>query len=605
MKASNADTQQQGNVKENTKESSQNRKKEDGGANLLSIRDTNPEAPDGGWGWMVVLGAFINGLVSAGFTSLISVLYVEWIKYFDVSAGELSWIGFLFPGTAGFVSIVIGKIWTTFGVRSAAIVGSILASAGCLGGAFSTKPFHIAISIGLVSGLGVGLCFISAVNMVAVYFNKRFGMANGIMFIGTSLSQIGVPPLTRFLVSQYGWRGTLQIISAIMCHSIAASCLLRPLKTTRKKKCIVKSVSGESDNKAFETNEVVELEALPSLSTPLGTPVIQRRRKIIVDSDLDGVNRSIRGKGLLMKPDNLGHHLKASPLELERRLEKLTLPSAQDNRDLNSDRVPADIPKIRIDDFDKIVTTSDKFGKYGKEDTTNDKTGSNADDEAERKGCSGHLCKTLADMFGITLFRNEPLSILQNISSTVVMIATFMPVAHVMAMATDRGMSVSNAAALLSVLGVGGTAGRILSGVIVDKKLIGPHSYMSLLNVLTAIPIAILPSVASNFPHAAATIFFTGLGIGSTIVIRIVQAKKVVSPPFMSDNVRIVVMSTGFGMTIGAVVSGWLTDLTGSYSMSFYTSADILLFGAAINLTLSVVTRMRRKKQNNRKKDPS
>lgn len=79
---------------------------------------------------------------------------------------------------------------------------------------------------------------------------------------------------------------------------------------------------------------------------------------------------------------------------------------------------------------------------------------------------------------------------------------------------------------------------------------------MTLMNVLTAIPVAILPLVASNFPHAAATIFFTGIGIGSTIVIRIVQAKKVVSPAFMSDNVRFVVMTTGFGMTIGAVLSG-------------------------------------------------
>lgn len=77
--------------------------------NTLAIQDTNPEAPDGGWGWMVVLGAFVNGLVSAGFTSLISVLYVEWIQYFDVSAGELSWIGFLFPGTAGFVSKYISR----------------------------------------------------------------------------------------------------------------------------------------------------------------------------------------------------------------------------------------------------------------------------------------------------------------------------------------------------------------------------------------------------------------------------------------------------------------------------------------------------------------
>ncbi|XP_800666.3 monocarboxylate transporter 13 [Strongylocentrotus purpuratus] len=577
--------------------------------NTLAIQDTNPEAPDGGWGWMVVLGAFINGLVSAGFTSLISVLYVEWIQYFDVSAGELSWIGFLFPGTAGFVSIVIGKIWTVFGVRSTAVVGSILASAGCLGGSFSTHPYHIAISIGVVSGLGVGLCFISAVNMVAMYFHKRFGVANGIMFIGTSLSQIGVPPLTRFLVSQYGWRGTLQINSAIMCHSVAASFLLRPLKPPPKKKMTMKTASGECENKGFETREIIELDVLPHLSTPLGTPVIQRRRRINVDTDLGGVREkgSMRGKGTVMKADNLkvfGHQ--RTPSELEQRLEQ-SKPSSSgnDNCDHNkySVRVVANIPKIRVEDWDKSIKASGK--NRNKKDIPTDATKYlEAGNEGERKGQSGHLCKTLADMFGITLFRNEPLAILQNFSSMVVMIATFVPVAHVFVMATDRGMAISNAAALLSVLGVGGTVGRIISGITVDKQLIGPHSYMTLMNVLTAIPVAILPLVASNFPHAAATIFFTGIGIGSTIVIRIVQAKKVVSPAFMSDNVRFAVMNTGFGMTMGAVLSGWFADLTGSYSFSFYCAADILLFGAAINLTISVLSRRRRKKQSSRKEHP-
>ena len=65
---------------------------------------TTQAAPDGGWGWMVVLGGFVVLFMAAGLESLTSVLYVEWTSYFDVGAGEMSWIVFLFPGTSGFVS---------------------------------------------------------------------------------------------------------------------------------------------------------------------------------------------------------------------------------------------------------------------------------------------------------------------------------------------------------------------------------------------------------------------------------------------------------------------------------------------------------------------
>ncbi|XP_072176457.1 monocarboxylate transporter 12-like [Diadema setosum] len=543
---------------------------------------------------MVVLGAFVNGLVAAGFTSFISVLYVEWAVHFQIGAGELSWIGFLFPGTAGFVSFVTGFAWSKIGVRATAFIGAVLASSGCLAGAFATKPSHIALAIGVVSGLGVGFCYISSINMVAIYFNRRFGIANSIMFLGTSISQIGIPPLTRFLVASYGWRGALLINSALVANSMAASCLFRPLPVRRRPK-----ISGES-NKSYEEDaeeyvDVVDVNVICRLSTPVGTPVIQRKERL--DHRFDAVEEAPSGS-----ERGSTRHLRTKPrhgVELPSDSNSLSppIPLYVDR----SQNVRPGSLEVSEEEGKGMMPTSDQCTSLS--NAVSMPSAKMSDERArrtrstERNHGVKRVGELVADMLGITLFWNEPLAILQNLSSIVVMIGTFPVVAHVMAMAIDCGMTHSKAATLLSVLGVGGTVGRIVVGAAVDKGIIGPHMFMMVVNILTTLPLFAMPFVIDVFAQAAVTIFFAGIGIGASIVLRIVQAKKVVSPAFISDAVRIVVMTTGVGMTVGAVLSGWLADVTGSYSMSFFFSADVLLFGAATNLLLSVISRCRKRKE--------
>lgn len=48
--------------------------------------------PDGGWGWAVVLGAFISIGFSYAFPKSLTIYYKEIQEYFSVSYSQIAWI---------------------------------------------------------------------------------------------------------------------------------------------------------------------------------------------------------------------------------------------------------------------------------------------------------------------------------------------------------------------------------------------------------------------------------------------------------------------------------------------------------------------------------
>lgn len=49
-------------------------------------------APDGGWGWAVLFAAVLVNVLIPGTIKSFGVLYVEFIRVFDVSPTEASWV---------------------------------------------------------------------------------------------------------------------------------------------------------------------------------------------------------------------------------------------------------------------------------------------------------------------------------------------------------------------------------------------------------------------------------------------------------------------------------------------------------------------------------
>ncbi|XP_020655503.3 monocarboxylate transporter 13 [Pogona vitticeps] len=186
-------------------------------------------APDGGWGWMVVLAAFIQSALVFGVIRSSGVFFVEFVAHFQASSSAVSWVMALGVTVLQFGSPVGSALSASYGTRPVVMVGGFLAGLGFLGASFSATLTHLYLSIGLVTGLGWALVFTPSMAAVSRYFEKRRALAMGLAVSGAGISSLVFSPLFQCLVDVYGWRGALLMVAGMSLNLMVSGALLRPL----------------------------------------------------------------------------------------------------------------------------------------------------------------------------------------------------------------------------------------------------------------------------------------------------------------------------------------------------------------------------------------
>ncbi|VVD02529.1 unnamed protein product [Leptidea sinapis] len=142
--------------------------------------------PDGGYGWVVVFGAFMVQFWVAGLFKSYGVLYVEIME--------------TFPDSSESAACSAPRDWPSPSTAPSSCIC-------CIGGGLSTTP-------GIV--------------IVSQYFDKHRALANGICVSGTAAGSFVFPMLIEKLVTTYGLHGTLLLLGGGMLHVCVAATLYRP-----------------------------------------------------------------------------------------------------------------------------------------------------------------------------------------------------------------------------------------------------------------------------------------------------------------------------------------------------------------------------------------
>ena len=58
-----------------------------------------PVAPDGGWGWMVLVASFLSSLIVSGVSFAFGIFYLQFLLHFQENKGKTAWIGSVLNGT--------------------------------------------------------------------------------------------------------------------------------------------------------------------------------------------------------------------------------------------------------------------------------------------------------------------------------------------------------------------------------------------------------------------------------------------------------------------------------------------------------------------------
>lgn len=187
------------------------------------------KALDGGWGWAIVAASFMAQLLAYGSPQSVGVLYPEWLHTFQEGKGMTAWVGSLVAGVGLIASPVCSACVDNFGARPVTVFSGVMVAGGLMLSAFAPNVQFLIFSYGIVVGLGCGLVYASTLTITCQYFDKRRGLALGIVTTGTSVGAFIYATAQNELIVLFGLDGCLLIIGAIALNLMACAGFMRPL----------------------------------------------------------------------------------------------------------------------------------------------------------------------------------------------------------------------------------------------------------------------------------------------------------------------------------------------------------------------------------------
>ncbi|XP_070569272.1 monocarboxylate transporter 9-like [Ptychodera flava] len=186
------------------------------------------EAPDGGWGWAIVMATFLTSFLSAGSGFSIGVIYAALLDAFGKSKATTAWVASILAFAMS-VSYLLGVASARqIGHRKTVMICGFVTAVGFFSSAFVTELYQLYFTYGVLVGIGCGAPYICCIEMIGHYFKRKLTVALGFGMMGAGAGQLVLSFVCQLLVDNYGWRGMLIIMSAVTANICVAGALLRP-----------------------------------------------------------------------------------------------------------------------------------------------------------------------------------------------------------------------------------------------------------------------------------------------------------------------------------------------------------------------------------------
>ncbi|KAF5400007.1 Monocarboxylate transporter 12-B [Paragonimus heterotremus] len=267
--------------------------------------------PDGGWGWLIVLGSFMCMFLVDGVCFSYGIFLSELEATFGASKMQMTLAGSLLTGCYFMVGPVVSGLMNRFGARKLVVIGSVISSAAIVGSSFATDVNTFIGVFGVIGGIGYGLIYLPAATIVTSWFVRKRATVTGIITAGSGIGvtcySIAIPHLIR----KFTWRGSILLLAAINLNAAVAGVLFRPLisnqpKVTKSKSVVGVIVDPDSTDSSFpNVRGAAGNSRLPRHSSTIlvqrKTSVKQLARQYVDSGAIAEYNRS---KGLDENPAN-------------------------------------------------------------------------------------------------------------------------------------------------------------------------------------------------------------------------------------------------------------------------------------------------------------
>ena len=164
--------------------------------------------------WIICFSGLLTLIVVNGLTTTsLSVFDKAFLDEFQWSREELKVRESITNGVTLLFIFISGVIIDKIRVKKMLLFGTLvlaltLASYSFIHNKFEAYVVHFFLGISMVMAGSV-----SCIILVSSWFNEKRGLAIGIVLVGTSLGSAIFSPLNTYLLQDYGWRQTFQILS--------------------------------------------------------------------------------------------------------------------------------------------------------------------------------------------------------------------------------------------------------------------------------------------------------------------------------------------------------------------------------------------------------
>eukprot|EP00088_Acartia_fossae_P050985 TRINITY_DN5723_c0_g1_i1.p1 TRINITY_DN5723_c0_g1~~TRINITY_DN5723_c0_g1_i1.p1 ORF type:complete len:537 (+),score=99.89 TRINITY_DN5723_c0_g1_i1:266-1876(+) len=183
--------------------------------------------PDGGClAWTIVLASFMVSFLQDGFRDSFGLLLPSVSEHFKTGRTEAamtnSIMTLLTLGSGPLVAFLVDR----FGHRIVTIVGVTLSTLGLLFAGFSIEYLDppslpiLYVTVGLMTGLGFGLMYLPAMDIIELYFDRNLGLATGIAAAGSGIGQLVMAPVIHVVQTKLGLAFTMHVLAASVAFAI-------------------------------------------------------------------------------------------------------------------------------------------------------------------------------------------------------------------------------------------------------------------------------------------------------------------------------------------------------------------------------------------------
>eukprot|EP01090_Pellita_catalonica_P001828 TRINITY_DN11558_c0_g1_i1.p1 TRINITY_DN11558_c0_g1~~TRINITY_DN11558_c0_g1_i1.p1 ORF type:complete len:422 (-),score=31.81 TRINITY_DN11558_c0_g1_i1:61-1326(-) len=180
----------------------------DSGCPLL---EKEPPKPDSRWALFLLLLASFTYTFTVGTYFSYGILVEPLQQEFDVGRAMIVGAGSLASGLGISSSFVWGILSDKYGFRSCALFGVITFAGSFYATSHITAVWQLYLTYGVGVGVGMSLVWMPLIGCIAQWFEKKRGLAFGILFASGGLGSLIQPLLFDKLFELYGWRETLRM----------------------------------------------------------------------------------------------------------------------------------------------------------------------------------------------------------------------------------------------------------------------------------------------------------------------------------------------------------------------------------------------------------